>query len=182
MRIGFTGAAGVGKSTLVEELLKLEELKNHKQYNNVQRTLHKNLKNFPHSGLANNISQISITSGIAYQVITEKNIICDRSIIDTFAYAKLAEKVNMLEEIEDTFSEVIDLYDLIIYIPVEFNVLDDGFRDIDMKYIRETDNAIRYYLSKYKVNFLEVRGSVEERMNTIKNTIKDTLKEINDTH
>lgn len=170
MVIGFCGAAGTGKTTLVEELFKLPEFQHYKRYTNVQRTLHNYLgSKFPHSSKTNNISQISITSNFILQLLIEKDLICDRSLIDAFMYSILAKDVTISEELEDIFSKGLELYDIIFYTPLEFKIEEDGFRDSNMEYIEQTDYKIQEYINKYqdKVKIIKVTGTVEERMNKI---------------
>lgn len=176
MRIGFCGAQGTGKSSLVEKMLELEQFKNHTQYTNTQRTLHGYLgEKFPHSSKTNDISQISITSSFVLQLLQHKDIICDRSLLDNFMYSELSEHVKNAEVIEDTFNKALELYDVIFYTPYEFDVVDDGFRDSDKTYVKQCDDTIKKYIKKYKnvVKVVTVSGSIEERMSIIMNTIKE---------
>lgn len=175
MRIAFVGAAGTGKTTLVEELIKLPQFSNYKRYTNVQRILHSYLGDkFPHSSKTNDISQISITSNFVLQLLMYENIICDRSLIDAWVYSEIASGVSMSNEIEDTFSKAMELYDIIFYTPLEFNIEEDGLRDTNTEYIKSTDTIIQKYINKYNnVKIVKVSGSIQGRMRTI-------LKEINE--
>lgn len=174
MRIAFVGAQGTGKTTLVNKLLTMDEFVEYKQYTNVQRILHDYLgEKFPHSSKTNNVSQASISSNFVLQLLQNTNIICDRSLIDTFVYAKLSENVSDWRFIENTFADALDLYDVIFYTPYEFDVEEDGFRDANKDYIKLVDYTIKYYIEKYKnkVKIVEVNGSVEDRIEMIKREI-----------
>lgn len=173
-RIAFTGAAGTGKTTLVEALFKLPQFKHYKRYTNVQRTLSNYLDNFPHSSNTNDISQSTITGSFVLELLKEENIICDRSLLDTFMYSETSEQVKLSEEIEYTFNKALELYDVIFYTPIEFTVEEDGFRDTDEDYITETDRKLQEFIKKYKnaVKIVEVNGTVEERLATILKNIE----------
>ena len=176
MKIAFTGAHGTGKTTLVGMLLK--NYPDHQQYTNIQRFFNKNLKNFPISSKANDISQTAITSFLAFEIMTKDNIICDRSLIDTFAYSDLSKNVKKSSEIRKTFEDALKYYDMIFYVPIEFKVEDDGLRELDEKFRIEVDKKIKYYIKKYKkiVPIYEIKGSIYERYDTISTILFKTLK------
>lgn len=176
MVITFAGAAGTGKSTLVERLLDMPQFSEYTRYSNPQRALHNFLGDkFPHSSKANTISQAGIYSCFILDLLKNKNIICDRSIIDIFAYSELSKGVDDFKVLEDIFSKGIELHDVIFYVPIEFQVENDGFRDTNTEYIKKTDETIQKYMDKYKdkVKIVEVRGSVDDRLNIILETLKE---------
>lgn len=179
MRIAFLGAQGTGKSSLVNEMLKMDEFKNHTQYVNTQRILNGYLgETFPHSSKTNDLSQISITSNLVVQLLNNENLICDRSLLDTFTYATLSQNVLNAESIENTFNKAVELYDVIFYTPHEFKIISDGFRETDEKYVELVDKTIKNYIEKYKdkVKIVTVSGSVNKRLDKIVETVKE-LKE-----
>lgn len=176
MIIGFSGSAGTGKSTLVEELFKLPQYSHYKRYTNIQRMLHNYLgEKFPHSSKTNDISQAGIYSCFVVQLLQEQNLICDRTLLDAFMYSKAAENVLMDSEMEDIFNKAIELYDIIFYTPIEFQIEDDGFRDSTTDYVVKTDSILQEYIKKYKdkVKIVEVRGTVEERMKIIQSVLNE---------
>lgn len=174
-KIAFCGAAGTGKTTLVEELFKLDQFKSYKRYTNVQRTLHKYLGDkFPHSSKTNDISQSAITGSFIVELLKEDKLICDRSLLDAFMYAETAKGVTLAKEIEYTFGKAMELYDYIFYLPIEFTVESDGFRDTNMEYVRKTDEALQKYIEKYKdkTKIIPLTGSIEQRLNKILKTLE----------
>jgi nicotinamide riboside kinase len=169
--IGFTGAHGTGKTTLVKETLKL--LPDHKQYFNVQRFLNKNLRSFNVSSKANDITQITITSHYSVELLRNDNLVSDRTLIDTFAYADLAKEVTKADEIRKTFEEVLNRYSVIFYVPIEFPVIDDNFRELDEDFRKKVDEKIQMYLNLYQENtkIVTLTGTVYERMKIVEKTI-----------
>jgi hypothetical protein len=116
-------------------------------------------------------------SNFVLQLLQEENIICDRSLIDAWAYTELADHVTKSVEIEETFNKAMDLYDFIFYTPIEFQIESDGFRDTDMEYINKTDKVIQKYINKYnksKCHFVTLSGSIEQRVNTMVDVLKNS--------
>lgn len=175
MVVGFTGAHGTGKSTLVDRLLKL--LPNHRQYLNVQRLLASNLENFPVSSKTNDITQASITSHFVSELLLMSNLVADRTLLDAFAYAEASENVLHYAEIESIFCEALKYYDVIFYTPIEFEVIHDGFRETDEEFRHLIDSLIRKYIKKYDkyIKVITLTGTIEERMETVTNYIKGNL-------
>ena len=71
-----------------------------------------------------------------------------------------------LEDVEDfTLSNP---KTLVFYFPIEFPVVDDGFRSKDEEFRKKIDENIKNILNYRHIPYIEVRGTVEERLNTIK--------------
>jgi len=168
-KIGFAGAQGTGKTTLVLEMLK--EMPDFKQYNNIHRLLAQNLDDFNLNQDANNISQIVATACTTVQMMTQDKIIADRTLIDTFAYTDLAKKVTNKWEIENTFAPALKFYDIIFYCPIEFEMEEDGVRDGDQWFRNQIDQRIKHHLDHYNMNYVTLTGTIEERMNQIREAL-----------
>lgn len=177
MRIAFTGAQGTGKSTLLNELIKLPPCNQYIRASNPQRTLKEYTNNFKINQDTDFLSQISITSCYSLELISNPNYITDRSLIDTFAYMYASDNISIDHKhyIEDTFKKVISLYDIIFYTPIEFEAEEDGVRVTDLKYRTLIDMYCRRFLDEHYPNYITLSGSVDERLDTIFKTLKDKL-------
>ena len=64
-------------------------------------------------------------------------------------------------------------YDYIVYIPIEFDLVEDGVRSSDKHYQKEIDKYIKDILEEHvdPLNMCEIRGSPSERATKVKNII-----------
>ena len=94
-------------------------------------------------------------------------LICDRSILDHWAYTKALFASDIPADIEKVLCSLIrkhlDSYDLLAYVPIEFAVHDDGTREGDVAFQAAIDTEIHAFLGAWGVPFVELRGSVEQR-------------------
>ena len=172
MRIGFTGAQGTGKSTLVDILVN-DVLVGYHRHTNASRILSSELDNFGINRNAGFLEQCVISGSVALDVISNRNLVADRTIIDTLAYASNNENINsyQVHELMYKFLAVAELYDHIFYVPIEFTTEEDGIRDTDDNYRRVIDRSIKSLLDISGVYYTELNGTVEERLATIKDEI-----------
>lgn len=102
-------------------------------------------------------------------------LLCDRSLLDHWAYTKALFPQDVPADIEQVLATLIrqhlESYDLIVYIPIEFAVQDDGTREGDSAFQAEIDSLIRGTLIAWTVPFIEIRGSLEARIVLLKDHI-----------
>lgn len=170
MRIGFVGSQGTGKSTLLEAINK--EL-NLTRANNPQRLFKENLENFALNGQTTYQNQCVILGSYAFELLSNKDYITDRTLIDVFAYSRASSIITKEEcaKMEFVFSVLIKKYDYIFYTPIEFDIEADGVRDTNEAYRQIVDVHIRDIMNEHNVNYVSVKGSVEDRINLIKETL-----------
>ncbi|MFL9829098.1 AAA family ATPase, partial [Rhodoplanes sp. SY1] len=91
-----------------------------------------------------------------------------RTLFDTLAYAKVngnfaGDWIKMAGEVSRICADKFNAY---IYVPIESHVpvVNDGVRNTDLEYRRRIDVAIHQALKEYIPWFVEVRGSLEERV------------------
>lgn len=95
----------------------------------------------------------------------EPNLVVDSSIYRVVSYANIAG----LNVFDNYLAQV--KYDLIIYCPIEFSFIEDGFRYSHNR--EEVDKELRRIIKKYHTGkFIEVTGQVDKRT-------KSALKVIN---
>ena len=102
------------------------------------------------------------------------NYISDRSMVDVAAYTQyLVNKGAVHPSI--LWEQLADLEEFIMknpdavffYFPIEFPVVDDGVRSLDEEFRKNIDEYILGILQSRRIPYVEVRGSVEERIKII---------------
>jgi hypothetical protein len=58
-------------------------------------------------------------------------------------------------------------FNLYCYLPIEFPLLIDDVRPVDEIYRKLVDKMIRSILKEYKLNFVEISGTIENRTNQL---------------
>ena len=183
----FTGTQGVGKTTILNEVIK--EYKDMDVITNVVRNLYNN------GDIKINKKGNGKTQQLIYDTLKHKCIdylynssyedfntgcICDRSLVDVVAYTKYlyergkASLNSYNEQLKDLKEWAIyHRYGCkYIYIPIEFPAVEDGVRDIDEEYRKEIDENIKWLLRECNIDYYILEGSVEERVEMMKNIIE----------
>ena len=184
MKIAITGAHSTGKSTLVAELQK--DIKLSKQFEfrgNITRTIKGG--NIKINELGTNETQLLVLSR-HLDHYTPKNVILDRCALDGLVYtAYLFEKgvVNRetLRIAEAVFENL--KYDIIFYIPPEFDIVDDKTRSTNPEFRNRIVELFEEYMDSYGIFPIRLTGSVKERVAQFKTALrsyKKHLKEINE--
>jgi len=98
-----------------------------------------------------------------------------RTLFDTIAYAEVngnfkGEWMAMAREMARLYSEKFAAY---LYVPIEAHVpmIEDGVRSTDLTYQKKMDVTLRRVLGELMPSFVEIRGTVEQR-------VSDALAEI----
>jgi nicotinamide riboside kinase len=98
-------------------------------------------------------------------------VISDRSMVDLLAYVRTNDDkripvyfVSMLEELLWLESRYFDVY---CYLPIEFPLVCDNVRPIDVVYQRAVDDAIREIFAEYSLAYRALSGSLDERVNQL---------------
>jgi nicotinamide riboside kinase len=168
MKIGLCGTVSVGKTTLVNALKEVEQFKDYEFATERSKYLRD-------QGIALNTDstlkgQIVFAAERALELMKE-NIITDRTIYDVMAFTFSAESISDFEkrDFADLMFRLAKEYDVIIYVsPEGVEIEDNGVRTIDAKYRDSIDNAIKLMLNEWPpVKLIEVKGSTEERIDTI---------------
>lgn len=179
----FTGTASVGKTTLIKPLISLLEEKHKepvKYITEVARSLQ--LRGHVINKEATSRTQRLIED--EYLRLEEEYMesvrISDRSIIDRYSYAML----NGGPAIDEQKRELLDWYDKnilnqcakyshIFHIPLtdDLKLELDGVRSPDEAYRREVDRLQHHIINKYNIKVHTLSGSVEERLDLIKNAV-----------
>lgn len=173
-RIVFTGAQGTGKTTVLKEF----ENKGLKVITEVVRQL--NSKGVKINKDGDEKSQIKIfkTYKELLSTFNMDGYISDRCLIDVLAYtmylAKNGKATNEL--VEKQIKQLTKFRDenpdiMYCYFPIEFDVVDDGVRDTDEEFRKEIDENIQNIMKIVGISPINIKGSVEERVNKVQRAI-----------
>lgn len=170
MKIAIIGTHSTGKTTLLNELKKYIELP---IITEIARKFSRDITDDPTMEM---MRQSNIFCAQLMQEIKYNNgFLSDRSTIDNAAYMILAlqkyghqiplkQYIYITKCIKKAIEHGQDQYDYLFYIPVEFDAIDDGFRNMD-EVERENINFIIKMSKPFKT--IEITGTVEERVNKV---------------
>ena len=171
MRIGFCGTMSVGKTTLVNALKELPEFKDYKF--RTERSKHLMNLGIPLNTDSTLKGQLVFASERATELMQEK-IITDRTVIDVMAFCDLSKSMDSSHKfyINATLSYLVKDYDVLFYVsPEGVKIEDNGIRETNAKYREAIDKKIKSFIKMYGRNVITIKGTVEERIEQVKNTV-----------
>ena len=150
MKIAFIGAHGVGKTTLCYDLASL--LKRRGANVDVVKEVAR-LSPLPINRKTSLEAQTWIlTTQVAEEIrsaSTAPIVVCDRSVLDNYAYMVLAcGRQRPVERFVDWWMKS---YDLLFKVPLAGEAAADGFRDTDEFFIRSIDQLVDSLLKEKKI-------------------------------
>jgi nicotinamide riboside kinase len=103
---------------------------------------------------------------------TDGVLICDRSVLDHWAYTKYFfaqefEAGDVLALYETLVSEYCRSYSRLFYVPIEFPPSDDGTRESDVAFQAAIDDTISAFLTNHDIEYTTVAGTVDQRCSAI---------------
>lgn len=116
-------------------------------------------------------SQVAVFRAHKKNVENYANLITDRCCLDAMVYTLHNRKDFTTREInifQRYFDETLPQYDLIFYLPVEFEVKDDGFRSTNEIFRRKIDEYFKALILIYDIKVVTLTGSIEERLKLFK--------------
>ncbi len=176
-RVAIIGAGGVGKTTLINELFKDNNIiQSYSKIDEVVRILcaersYKSPYDIPESE-----SHQFRMDVLDRQILLENqatNFIIDRSTIDAWAYFMRWSWNTCTVEMAESFYEKAytqaQKYDLLIYIPIMFPATDDGFRWTNAVYHKQIDRLLKSIIRDwgledkvYEIKTADLKRRVEE--------------------
>lgn len=178
MKVAFTGAQGVGKTTLLDIFEKCFTFSQPLEFvRNFTRNIAKAGYNINEMGTDD--TQVAIMSAHKDLCTSSANIFMDRCVLDglvytTYLYRKDSICKNTLDECERIFKECISKYNLLFYIKPEFPLTGDQYRSSKVDYQQEIAAIFEELIQKYEVPVIQLTGTVGDRLHTA----LDRLKEI----
>ena len=176
-KVGFTGSVSVGKTTLVNALKQLPEFDGYVFA--TERSKYLRDLGIPLNTDSTIKGQIVFMAERSSELL-HPSIITDRTIIDVIAFTELSKSIPFYQKVDfrNLAYNLISEYDYIFYIsPDGVDIEDNGVRTIDPVYRMAIDNEIRNICSKHLTqmkNYAELTGSVDERVQKVKQTLFPT--------
>lgn len=182
MFIALSGAQCVGKTSLLNRLKEMDEDKGW-CFDYKKEVVRKIVKEFKISvnDDGDNMTQFLIMYS-HYKIASESEyryIVTDRCALDCHAYSTYLYRHGKIskfayDESSDMLKNLKDKYNVIFYIAPEFDIVDDGFRSLDLKFQTDIHNIFLEIIKEYDLtNIVYIKGSVEERIDTISKWIID---------
>ena len=171
MKIGLCGTMSVGKTTLVNALKKESEFKDYTF--RTERSKYLNSMGIPLNTDSTLKGQLVFAAERAAELMQE-NIITDRSIIDVMAFSELSQSMEAHEKhyLTSTLYYLIKEYDVLFYVsPEGVEIEDNGVRETDAEYRDAIDKKIKSIVQMFRSNTITIKGTVEERIEQVKNAI-----------
>ena len=163
-RIILTGAQGTGKTTLMNALAAdgtrtISHIRKHAEEQGIDITT------------ASEAGQKEFFKSLKKELSSKLNYISDRGLTCVAAYTfdkaiageiskKVADKQYM--DIVKFHTDNPDI--LLVYVPIEFPLEDDGTRSIDPEFQAKIDFLIKNILDTSNIKYITVTGTVEERL------------------
>lgn len=167
MKIAITGAQGVGKSTLasaISEQLNLPLITEGARKYEIPDTYCDQLLTVQKSILNDQIKLEKDYTDIYGSFVS------DRSTIDNMAYWLnncLGHSANNDADYIYKCRCNLQTYTHIFYVPIEIELVDDGFRNLDKRYQKLIDDKIIQILNRYSVKYYTITGTLEDRVQKI---------------
>ena len=171
MKIGFCGTMSVGKTTLVNALKELPEFKDY--HFRTERSKHLMDLGIPLNTDSTLKGQLVFASERAAELMQEK-IITDRTVIDVMAFSDLSTSMKEYEKyhLSAALYYLISEYDILFYVsPEGVEIEDNGVRETDADYRMAIDKKIKSLIQMHRSNIPTIKGTIEERIEQVKNTI-----------
>lgn len=172
-KIGLCGTVSVGKTSLVNELKKIEQFKDYEIATERSKYLHE-------QGISLNMDstlkgQLIFAAERSLELL-KPNIITDRTVYDVCAFTLSSKSISWSEKryFVDLLMSLRKEYDYVIYVsPEGVDIEDNGIRITDPEYRDKIDWIICEMLIEYPPkNLIKVKGNTEERINKILEEIK----------
>ena len=177
MVISFTGAQSTGKSTLLNKMQLDERFRKYNFVPEITRSLKKKY-NLDINEDGNEFTQLITVNSHLYNYLDHKgrDVILDRCILDglvytTYQYHMKKVSKEIYNYSEYLFKKLIGELDIILYTEPDIPLVDDGERSIDKEFRNTIVNLFEEAIDHYKIKVVRLKGSVDNRMETIYNIV-----------
>ena len=172
MRIGFSGAQGVGKTTLLNALKLDDSFSNYMFCDEVTRRVKS--YGLPINEQGTDITQRLIMQEHITNVFLYDSMVTDRTALDGLVYTRYlygAGKVNSdtLDFAKKVFSRLINKYDYLFYINPEFELVNDGIRSPDESFRDKIALLFNEAINSAEYKVWTISGDVQSRIDQVKN-------------
>lgn len=176
MIISFSGAQSTGKSTLLTKLQKEERFSEYSFVPEITRGIKKKYGlNINEDG--DEFTQLLTVNSHLYNYLDfkGKDVVLDRCILDgmiytTYQYHMKKVPIEIYKYSEYLFSKLIGELDIIFYTEPDIPLVDDGERSSNKEFRDIIVNLFEEAIDHYKINVVRLKGTVDNRLETIYNT------------
>ncbi len=178
--VSFSGAQSSGKTTLLnicKDLSKESSVFSNFEYVPEVTRLIKNKYNVPINEEGGDITQLCIINQHLENYLMHKNtnVIMDRCILDGLVYTEYLYESGMvhkfiLDYAQYMYDLLIGKIDIIFYTDPSIPLVSDGERSENVMFRDKIIEKFNFYLNDLN-NVIVLKGSVEERLETIQNTL-----------
>lgn len=172
-RIILTGAQGTGKTTLMNELTK----DGTRAISHIRATA---AANGLDTSVVTEDGQKIYFKTLKKELSSKKNFVSDRGLTCIAAYTfDGAIAGNISKKVADKqYMDIVKYHNdnpdvLLVYVPVEFDPVDDGVRATDVLFQAKIDYFIKNLLESSNIPYIKVTGTVEERVAQIENALNN---------
>lgn len=166
-RIILTGAQGTGKTTLMNALA-ADGTRTISHIRKTAKELGIDISKQTEAG------QKEFFKTLKKELSSKKSYISDRGLTCVAAYTfneAIAENISK-KTADKQYMDIVKFHKanpdiLVVYVPIEFEIEDDGERSVDLIFQKKIDFLIRNILETTNINYITVTGSVEERVSQI---------------
>ena len=183
-RIIMIGAHGTGKSTLANELGKLTGVTVVESIAREMRNVFDRME-IPTGAVNDTHKQDALCHLALWDFLRwkDEDVIMTRCPLDTLAYTMATfaahdwskspdigrKYLSIIEKYTGKMTgdaEVLEMFEnsLFVYLPIEFDIENDGVRPVDKKYQELVDISLRQLMSAFGIKPLVVSGTVQERV------------------
>src|SRR3989344_507080 len=155
MKIAFTGTHGTGKTTLTHDLVAALKKKGYDV--GLVSPVARNCP-FPINENSTEESQLWISLAMINKELETKKqykyIMCNRSILDVYAYTfNIIGHNNFFKNL---FEYWIKTYDMLVYVPIRFELKRDLARSDNVEFQKRIDTIIKKILDENNIKFYEL--------------------------
>ncbi|MFH0951036.1 MAG: ATP-binding protein [bacterium] len=169
MRIVLSGSHAVGKTSL----LNLLTIPGHKKIPEMPRQVIYEWGQLPHEMTPERFLEFQLELS-KRQATAEQggDFVADRGLYDFMAYARDLSDASMVKQVDDYILKMVDGYDYIFYIPIEFALAVDDVRKNSRAYQEEIDRRLIKIYQDLNISYITISGSIENRLAQVYRVIK----------
>jgi hypothetical protein len=189
--LDFCGTSSTGKTTLIEALINSSDFPvglSCKHVDSMSRSIGKTtVINENSESLTQYAISLHNFTNILHATISHDIVLCTDLGIRPFAYSiGKSNRDPVLEKLHDKVLQVLfsncisnEMHFIFFYLPPEIPFVKDGIRQESPDYVKRIDDIILDIYKIYKIQYITLTGSVEERKTTVLDALNNRIKSFN---